>query len=1386
MTESCTSLKKALYNRVKEFHTIDERLPEKFSKLDVQHENLKPKLRPYQVKAVRWMLFREQTNQVVRVAADDDVDVELPKGGILADEMGLGKTVEVLACILANPLTNLEHLRFSWVEKVSHLAKAYECLLIADENTKNKLGDIQKVDISKDHNYIEATTPIKNSQNFEESSSLDIKGSHLMRTYECSLNADASIKNELNVTQTVDVAVDHSYSRKNVKIQLKNETPTRSNQRRNCKRTSFKEEDLECDDVNINRIKKKKRKKEVDEDPTYEVSEKKKRKSKAGNNDASSTRSDQPVNYKAPRGQFKKCLLNWYEAKLIEMSPVYLEEKRRALRALRNSVPDLRCCCSDDVLVNSEVDNLKQVRCPLCKKYQHSMCLGLDDEKFDLSYPYLCFQCWPKQEHLVPSSGTVIISPVSILNQWLAEIDKHIRKPSLNVLVYEGVRKNGYIQPTTLAQYDIVITSYQVLVKELDYIDVMENNRKLRYTKKFLAPSSPLTSVLWWRLCLDEAQMVECTTTKVATMVRNLKSVNKWAVCGTPIQKSASDLYGLISFLQVKPYSEMDDRNRLVKTKEIMFKLIPHLMWRMSKVDVINELGVPPQSVKVHWLKFSPVESHFYQKQHSDCTKLFMEKLTTFDDLNLPLDKLDRQSTNKLLAPLLRLRQACVHPQLVRGQFVALKKTMTMEELLKFMLQKAVVDCEIALRLVISSLNGIAALLEILGYIEDAVDHYRQVLHLIQDYDGRLKVDTLQKIHSMHNLAELLEYAKLTVPPTLRDNTLRQDTAALEEVYLNKRKGDMGNTKQSLELFANTIKKQLSDKHVNASTWWADVLEHIHEPRDFIAKLKINLESSKQQGVSLISKLNSRYALLEELRQWLTKIFTNRQKVINTLNKLEKMPQDVLAEAALVCHLKQKDKKQPDDKKCLLCKCEALLKGYESNLFSIVNHSSIALEHDLDDTLDELEEEEDNKIVADLKDDTLFETYNAGSWKPSQQEYVLRMLLTYGRTKHCKKLWLDEGVKHLQALDSIKKEFRTLRLLWTQMFDCVAARDELSMAKVRLRLPYPGEKIKKSEQKKQIHIIAPHQVEVELARLRSEKVTAETDLKKKLGTLLYLQNLQKRGSQQSELCPICHNQLNNKWSVLSCGHYLCFDCVPVLLDMYEGNLICAVCRERTPSSEISHIEGEYDKGPDTVPVKGSHTTKIHSIVAELLKLRNVESDVKVLIFSSWDRVLDLLGEAFSVNDISFRRLALSQKQRNIALSEFKAENITALLLPIKHGAKGLNLVEATHVFLVEPLLNPADELQAVGRVHRIGQTRETFVHRFILRSTIEERMLSAVEVGGEELWSKEKLTIAQLADLFTVVDDNDPSDVLSLKSGVVSNVSSNSASDDTPAPVLSE
>lgn len=71
----------------------------------------------------------------------------------------------------------------------------------------------------------------------------------------------------------------------------------------------------------------------------------------------------------------------------------------------------------------------------------------------------------------------------------------------------------------------------------------------------------------------------------------------------------------------------------------------------------------------------------------------------------------------------------------------------------------------------------------------------------------------------------------------------------------------------------------------------------------------------------------------------------------------------------------------------------------------------------------------------------------------------------------------------------------------------------------------------------------------------------------------------------------------------------------------------------------------------------------------------------------------------------------------------EARSIQVLLLLTQHGANGLNLLEAQHVILVEPLLNPAAEAQAIGRVHRIGQALKTLVHRFIVCLSIETSLL---------------------------------------------------------------
>ena len=79
-------------------------------------------------------------------------------------------------------------------------------------------------------------------------------------------------------------------------------------------------------------------------------------------------------------------------------------------------------------------------------------------------------------------------------------------------------------------------------------------------------------------------------------------------------------------------------------------------------------------------------------------------------------------------------------------------------------------------------------------------------------------------------------------------------------------------------------------------------------------------------------------------------------------------------------------------------------------------------------------------------------------------------------------------------------------------------------------------------------------------------------------------------------------------------------------------------------------------------------------------------------------------------------------------------NTSVLLLLMAKGAQGLTLTEANHVFLLHPIMNPQQEAQAVNRVRRIGQTKPTFVHRYLVVDSVEvsihERQQRGIQEAG--------------------------------------------------------
>ncbi|KAJ3309377.1 hypothetical protein HDU76_003646, partial [Blyttiomyces sp. JEL0837] len=310
-----------------------------------------------------------------------------------------------------------------------------------------------------------------------------------------------------------------------------------------------------------------------------------------------------------------------------------------------------------------------------------------------------------------------------------------------------------------VALFDIVVTDYEVLRREVHFAKG-DHERSRRQERVYERTESLLMEVEWWRVCLDEAQMVESPTAQVSEMARMIPRIHPWAITGTPITKCGlSDLYGLCLFLDLEPIAQ----NKSLFDKLLTPELRPHLittfgrlMHRHTKDFLKDELALPQQTQYIVELEFSLVERHYYDellqrsleeiKTGAIGARQWTGGTGTLRRGRVP--RAEEDSGMALRSLLLQLRQTCCHPQIgERNRQTLGEKLRSIDEVLELMYAQSlstVVSVE-------KSLLGLkihqAQMNEFLKEFDKSIAIYNSIL-----VDTRRRIDVIK--------AELISFKK--------------------------------------------------------------------------------------------------------------------------------------------------------------------------------------------------------------------------------------------------------------------------------------------------------------------------------------------------------------------------------------------------------------------------------------------------------------------------------------------------------------------------------------------------------------------------------------------------------------------------------------------------
>ncbi|PON53378.1 Cdk-activating kinase assembly factor [Parasponia andersonii] len=231
-----------------------------------------------------------------------------------------------------------------------------------------------------------------------------------------------------------------------------------------------------------------------------------------------------------------------------------------------------------------------------------------------------------KQKSTLMDGGSLIVCPMTLLGQWKAEIETHVKPGSITLYVHYGHSRPK--DAKVLTQSNVVITTYGVLASEFS----AENSEG----------SGGLYSVRWFRVVLDEAHTIKSSKSQISTAAAALVADCRWCLTGTPIQP--------IMLRRTKFSTDRDGRQVTGLGHFVLLR--PFACCRPILV-------LPPADVQVIYCELTEAEKDFYEA-------LFKRSKLKFDQFVDQGRVLHNYAS--ILELLLRLRQCCDHPFLVMSR----------------------------------------------------------------------------------------------------------------------------------------------------------------------------------------------------------------------------------------------------------------------------------------------------------------------------------------------------------------------------------------------------------------------------------------------------------------------------------------------------------------------------------------------------------------------------------------------------------------------------------------------------------------------------------------------------------------------------------------------